>query len=307
MTLEEAVPDVLLQRLIADYERAVQQGHNDEAATAADALFAHVSDWCDEHPSPDLELSLAAAEFAERGDWEAAEASYHQILALPDLDPAVAYRAHSDLARLYRLLQRQDQALRQARRAEAAARQTQLPVLVSVALHEEARCLLGCSRVAEAEEAIRAAIAGLDDDAVYNHLRARMQTLAAECAMLRGAAVEAEAELDAARRMLEPLADIEIAAGIQSDLARWWSVTAQLKSHGNDIDGTIAAWEQAVRRSKGVAALPHAQDVFSQAVVAQMLAGFARALRAADRADDAARAVSQRRELLARIGIPQQT
>lgn len=95
-----------------------------------------------------------------------------------------------------------------------------------------------------------------------------------------------------------------IAAGIHSDLAKWWSITAKLRGASDDRDGAVAAWREAVSIGKHVS-LPHAESVYTKVMVADMLRGLADALFAYDRLDDAASAVEERKEILRSVGLPE--
>lgn len=304
MSSDDATPKEPFGKLMQQYQRAVENQDFEDVNSAVHDIFALAEEWCDENPSPDFDLTIAAAESEERADWGAAESAYNQILSLSHLEPATEYKAHSDLASLCRLLGRNSDALDHARCATAAARRADLSVLLAMALQGEARCLIRCGKVAEADNVIAEAISAIDDDKLYDQMRASMLTLRAECAIRKDAIADAERDLEEAFNLLEPMAGMDIAAGIHSDLSRWWSVTARLRAKRDDCDGSITAWQKAVVTSKHVASLAHADNVYTKVAVADMLKGLADALVLCDRTDDATAAFDECNALLHRIGVP---
>lgn len=304
MPPDDATPDEPFSKLIQQYQRAVENRDFGDASDTVHDIFALSEEWCDENPSPALNLTIAASEFEERADWGAAESVYNRILSLSDLEPATEYKALSDLASLCRLLGRDSDALGHACRATAAARRTDVSILLVMALQREARYLIRCGQIAEAGNAIAEAISAMDDDKLYNPLRAGTLTLRAECATCNDIFAEAECDLRAAYRLLEPLAGMDMAAGIHSDLSHWWSVTARLRVKYNDHEGSVTAWQKAVVISKHVASLTHANTVYTKLAVADMLKGLEDALLLCERTDDATAVIDERNALLRRIGVP---
>lgn len=138
----------------------------------------------------------------------------------------------------------------------------------------------------------------------FDLMRAQFLTLRAECAVRSGSLAEADPDLEQAYRLLEPMAEMEIAAGVHGNLACWWSVRAGLCAERGDRDGAVSAWRKAVEKAKHVDSLPQIDNVYSKASIANMLKGLAEALSAADRAEEAAAVLEEREELLDRIGIP---
>jgi tetratricopeptide (TPR) repeat protein len=303
MSSNDPTPDEPFGKLLQQYQRAVKNRDIDNASDAIHDIFALVEDWCEEHSSPDFELTIAAGEFEESADWGSAESTYNQILSLSDLEPATEYKAHSNLSSLYRLLGRNLEALGHSRCATAAARRADFFILLAMALQGETRCLIRCGGIGEAENTIAEAISAINDDTMCNQIRASLLTLRAECAIHNGAIAQADADLDEAFSFLESMAGMDIAAGIHGDLSHWWSVLAQLRSKYDDHDGAIVAWQKAVATAKHVASLPHADNVHTKAAVANLLRGLADALMLCGRPDDASAAFDERNAILYNIGM----
>ena len=304
MSSEEADSVQFIGQLFDRYQRAVEEGNTEDATEALGEILALAQQWCEEHPSPDMILNVAAGESEERADWAAAESAYQQILSLPDLEPAIEYRAHGNLASLYRLLGRESDALDHARRATVATRRSELEMLLCMALQGEAGCLIESGQVAEACEVIQEATSWLEDDSTYDQIRANTLTLRAKCAIHTNSLDEAKRDLQQAYRLLEPLAEFEFAAGARADLAHWWSVTARLRTATNDLEEAVDAWQKAVTLSRNVAAQPHADSVHSEAAVARMLKGLADALESCGRGEQAGSARQQEQQIVERLGLP---
>lgn len=132
---------------------AMAQRRFEDAEAAVLDLFAAASEACEQNPSPDWPLIVQAAQCEERGDWQGAEHAYRQILALPDSDAFREYRAHQDLSKLFRVLDRDDSAWEHACLATAAARQTGIPLFQVEALVAQVRC---CLRRGRGDDAVAA-------------------------------------------------------------------------------------------------------------------------------------------------------
>ncbi len=303
MSTNDVTPDGSFGKLFQQYQRAVENRDLDDASDVVHEIFAIAEESCIENQSPDFELNIAAREFEERADWAAAESAYNQILNLTDLESATEYKAHSNLVSLCGLLGRDLDALSHSRCATAAGRRADLTILLAMALHGESCCLIRCGEFGEAENTIAEAISVIDDDTMCNQMRARLLTLRAECAIHNHALTEAESDLDEAFSWLEPMTGMELAAGVHGDLSHWWSVMAELRAKHDDHDGAISAWQKAVLAAKHVASLPHADNVYTRAAVANILKGLGDALLLCGRPDDAGTAFDERNAILYDIGV----
>ncbi len=312
MSSDERLWDEYLGELFERYRRAVISGASADARDAILETFSIALTSFEENPTRDLSLTIAAGECEENAAWDAAESTYFEILSLPDIEPSTEYMARGKLACLYRLLHRDSDALDQTRLATAAARRADIPIVLSMALRGEARCLIRCGQIDDARQALAEALSLFDNgkmcfDDMHGQSRAAILTLRAECALHDGAIRDAEGDLEQAFDLLRPLAGIEIAAGVHSDLANWWSITAKLRSASDHGDGAIAAWREALRISKHVASLPQVETPYTKMLIADALDGLADALLACDRSDDAAAAIDERMDILRCIGLPENT
>lgn len=286
------------------FVRGIAERNYEMAMEATKQIFALAEKSCRENPSRSLELTYAAAECESRADWEGAELAYQNILALPDVTPAEEFRAHTDLVGLCRILNRDSDALSHARSATWAARRADSTVLLLMALQAETRCLIRRQEFREAQQVIAEAQSVIEDDQMYNQLRASFLIFQAECAIHRQTISEAEQCLEAACSLLEPLASFALAAGAKSSLCHWWSVSAQLRAKKHDTHGAINAWREAVQLARHVDSLPHTANVYTKVVVAGLLEELSKSLLTGGRNEDAASARDERKDILKKAGVP---
>ena len=303
MSSDNSTPDDVFSKLLQQHQDAVDDGNSVDAEASVHEIMAAAEAWCDQNPSPDFDLTMAASQCEENADWVGAESAYQQILSLPNLQPPAASKAHMDLAALYRLLHRDSDALRHARLATVAARHVDSSMFLAMVLRVEAHCLIRCDRIDAARAVVAEALSVIADDKMYDQIRGSILTLRAECAVRSGQASDAETDLEEAFGFLQPMAGMDMAGGIHRDLARLWSVTARLRTLRDDCDGAVNAWQEAVTVSKHVVSLPHVESVYTKIAVADMLKGLADTLSVCDRADDAAAAFAERTTILKAVGV----
>lgn len=303
-TPDQVFPAERFGELLHQYDAAVAAKDFKEAETAVDAIFAAASDLCDDHPTPEYMLSVFALGRMENADWLGAELAYRRILSLPNLDASTEYKARADLTGLFGLLNRHAGALAHARRATEAARRDGCSILLAMACGSEARVLITCGRAGEADAVIAEGIAAICGDEMGNQMLARLLILRAECEIESDCLSAADSDLKTAFGLIEPLIPMTSAAGVQSDRGRFWAATAKLRMKRNDYDGAVQSWQEAVTISKSVAALPQVETPYGLFMVAYMLKGLADALVACNRSADANAALSERKSILRRAGLP---
>ncbi len=304
MPFDPTTHESVLEKQLQAYQSAFDERQFDAATNACEEILALAEDWCANNFSEDLRLRLTAGECENRADWDGAEAMYLATLALPNVEPDTACTAHADLAGLYRLLQRHDEALVHARRAVTIAREIDSQsILLAMMLRGEARCCLRCGDVAGAQAAIQSALAALTDDRRYNQMIANLLTMQAECDLHSGKSANATNLLEQASELLEPYLGMEMAGGVYSDLAQWWTVTAQLHALRGGHATSLSPWKTAVAKRLQVASLPQCDNVFTKAAVADALQGLADAYLTCGFDSDAADSFAARRAILDRAGL----
>jgi len=174
---------------------------------------------------------------------------------------------------------------------------------IAQALVAEATCQLKFGYCAEAANLLAQALTKNEEFDFFGQMRADILVVRADCAVRQGDCAEAEQDLDEAIRILQPVTIVETAAGVPDNLARWWRATARLRGRRGECLAAIEAWESAVSISRRITDLPHAVNVYTKALLANMLKGHAEALRECNRLDDASRADAERNLILETIGL----
>ena len=99
-----------------------------------------------------------------------------------------------------------------------------------MALDRQALCALRVERVSEALAAVRETLERMQEGAVYDLQRGSALSLRAACWTALKDWSAAERDLDASWNLLQPHAAMTIAAGVHGMLARWWAITARLRT-----------------------------------------------------------------------------
>jgi tetratricopeptide (TPR) repeat protein len=185
-----------------------------------------------------------------------------------------------------------------------AARNADIPLLVATSLLSYAGRLLQAGLYAEAEQPVAEALAITSEDALYGQIKARALILRAGCSLETGILDSAAPDLAEADRLLEPQGSIVFAAGVQSDLIRWWRIKAKLHSVQGQQEQSLACWEEALTRARQMAKLPHVDSVCGAKTVSTVLEGFAEASTQAGRDKQAEEMRTEAKRLLQQVGLP---
>jgi hypothetical protein len=266
------------------------------------ALVARTSD----EPTPESVLLDEAEHCEATADWAGAEAAYRRMLARAQAEDSgiTQFRAHGQLAMLHGLQGRHDAALAEARAAVAAARRADLSPLLFMALDDQALYALRTDRLPEALGAVSEALERMEDGALYDLPRGRALALRGACRAALGEWPAAERDLEASWARLQPQAAMAMAAGVHGILAQWWAVTARLRAAQGDAKGAAEGWQEAVARSRHLAALPQVSGPKAQSAVARMLHGLGHALMAQGSHYLAEEALAESRSLRQAVGLP---
>jgi hypothetical protein len=291
--------------LVQQYQEAVQAGRMEDAEAAAWNLLAMMGQQAATRPDPEMLLLTEASNHEAAADWQGAEVAYRKVLARAVATGEVTsqYRAYVGLSGLFQLVGDHTTAIEQAHSATAAARQAGLPILVAMALEQQAACALRLNQLSDASLAVEEALRCMADEKIYDVQRGRCLILRAECNLKLGSNAAAASDLDAAWQLLEVQSAMQWAAGVHSALARWWSAKAGLQARQGDWNGAIQAWNNAVTCRRYVAGLPHATGPYAQNALAETLAASGQALVAAGNREAAERLLAESYAIRQRIGV----
>ncbi len=304
--MNNPIPDAeQLERLAGAYADGLRTGRMEDAEAALLEFRALVAQFADK-PTPESLLREEAERCEASADWAGAEAAYRQMLERAregDSDNA-QFRAHSQLAMLHGLLGRYEAALEEARAAVAAARRADLPTMLFMALDAQALYALRTDGVPEALEAVSEALQRMEDGALYDLARGRALALRGACWVALGDWPAADRDLEASWSVLQSQAAMAIAAGVHSTLVGWWAVTARLRAARGDTNGAVEGWQEAVARSRHLAALPQVSGPYAQSGLALMLHDLGHALTAQGSPYLADEAFAESRSLRQAVGLP---
>ena len=171
-------PDAAFVQLLQGYEEAVQAGRLSEADAIVWDVLALAGQQALANPSPELLLQMEAQRCEAAADWKA-EVAYRRVLDRGATTGNIAshYKAYADLSQLYQLVGNEAAALEQACFATAAARRADMPVLLTMALEQQAGCALRLDMVSEALTALDEALRSMGSERMYDIQRARCLVL----------------------------------------------------------------------------------------------------------------------------------
>jgi len=278
---ESSPDDAELAELMRQYCEQADKGAGPEANELGFELLSRVCAKAQENPTPEMQLGQLAAACEEAGDWAGALEVRRERLRLAQASaaPEALFSAHRALARFHRLTGDGNAALDHARRATEAARRTETRAVRIMALHLHALEALRAGCVEEAEAATAEAFAQLRDLTPGRDLmRAQCHLLRAQVRLAGGSDAESEADLNVAQRLFEVRLS-DIAAGVHASLARCFSTRARIATRRGDPRGAIQLWQLAVARDRHVAGLPHVEQPYARAALAEVLRDYGVALR----------------------------
>lgn len=296
----------LLVRAVERSQELIESGRCADAEEAMEEVFALVMKNAEQDESPDWQLVVEASDHEAALNYDGVEAAHLKRLALPEGDQD-ARGAHRDLASIYIVLIRHDEAIRHAQQATSAARKFDSPIATAMALRSEGATYLRVGRVSDAERCFVEAIGVLDaDDPAYRQMRASLLTLMANCAVHSGQCDSASEYLETADVLLRPLQPMLSAAGVQSDLANWWATTARLQLLFGEVDDAVAAWQEAILLARHVAELPQCEGLYTRLNVATMLHHYGQSMKKTGKDNAAQEALAESRQIVSDLGLPPQ-
>jgi tetratricopeptide (TPR) repeat protein len=249
---DDSTEDGRLAALMEECTAAADAGDIARAEALTVQVMAAVMAKADKEPSPWLALVTQAAAHEDRHEWQEAERCYREALAVSTEQGAeMEFKAHSDLAEFLSLMDRNEEALAEARLSEAAARQSMSIVrrrgLLSLASRERE-----CGNRERARELIDEVVA-MEDLQEDRMGRASVLVTRARCHVDEGDTAAAQADLSAAWVILEPYQERSLMAGHHSSLSAWWSVSAQLFGKQGNVAEECAAASRSLEHARIVA------------------------------------------------------
>jgi hypothetical protein len=287
---EPSPPDGVQPEFVALIERhtaAMEGGRMADAQECVAAIMCFAAEEAQRNPTPEMLRALLADQAENDGEWDVARRIRQEELdeARRESEPTV--RASGEARAMLRLAYieacqgHHERALELARAAVEPLRGLDWPFLLASFLEPLAGFAL---RLGRSEEALRAADEGLsllDDRRTTDHFRAMLMQRRAEALLQSGCAADARASLDSAWHLVEPLAALDQASGVQSTLANGWRLEARLRTDRGDWPFACEAWQRSLDRYRHVAGLWNNVSRKCNVALADVLMEFASAADAA--------------------------
>jgi tetratricopeptide (TPR) repeat protein len=298
-------PPEFIQALQA-FQKASEGNNTEQMEAAALNAMAMAVQEAQKNPTPQMLLKQEAVECEARGDWQAAESCYRRILPLEEAtgNALLISKAHQDLSRFFFLLDDLDRAEASAKSATASARLADNSTMLCVMLENDVHCALRRSNLALALELASEAVAIIESGPVSANLRSRACVTRAQCRLANGDVAGAESDLLQTRPDLIDKATSPVFAGVHSRVAKWWEVTADLRTYKGDHVGARGAWTEAVKSRRHVASLPQVAGPYTLAALARTLLRFSKALNAAGDPSGAENASAEAQRIWSEIDLP---
>jgi tetratricopeptide (TPR) repeat protein len=269
------------QELIKTCTEAQRQGHTEEAEQAAMEAMMLAATRTEVNSGPDAQLYEEATKCEEAGDWEGAEAARRQVLALQEAvgNPSIIAEAHRRLCRLLQFLGKLDEAMESAKKATAAARESDLEALLAMALDNEANCALLKEDVDRALNLIKEALQIIGEDPLAQTLRSTLHVTRARGLVAQHDLTGAEQDLATCRKLLGEKPMFSWAGGISKLLADCWEIDAAVCVAKDDWASAVECGRKAVALRREVAQLPLLQGPGTSLALARSLEICAKNLR----------------------------
>jgi tetratricopeptide (TPR) repeat protein len=271
---------------LEEWESAKREGRHEDAEAAVLKLMAFAAEHAGDFKNPVDPYYEQADACEEVGDWAGAEAAYRQAIEVAD-SPAMAFHSRDKIVNLFLLLNRNADALVEARSNVSDAHLSGISMIDYMAQYTIAVCAMLAKEPEESVRAADEALAALPDDLPVELQKARALTVRARSRVDLGDLDGADADLHAAWEMMEPeispeaFTDQQTAGGKEAWLAAWWSGQARLRAARDDREGVLQARWAALRHRTNLT-----QNAFSDGRGIQK--GLADAIRALGEAQQAA-------------------
>jgi len=227
---------------------------------------------------PGILASRRADELANEGQFDEAENYYKKSLEIYSARGRTNSHVEGQLVGLYRMLDRNADALAAARAAEARYADAPYGFLRVKPLPALAGCALSCGDLSTARDAITRALHIINLEKSQSSMMASLLVLRAEYLLKSNDPIGCGEDLQTAREILNHSPLGEWAAGYQSTYANLSAGTARLHEDRKDYLAAVEAWREAVKRREWVANAPQLAGPYAKAGLARTLRGLARAL-----------------------------
>jgi len=279
-----------LEKGVMDFAQAVNEKRDADAQSIGWKMLLAAGAEALGNPSEDLIWKNLASECEDTGNWTGAEEARKKALdlAVQQENPAFPVMPHLELASLYRILGRHDEAQEHVEAAFQLVKQSKISALLLMVLEAKAACASGHEALNPIREAAAEGLKIVGEGRFFDHTKARFLLVQAECDIALGEVDLARDHLTSAGTYTADWGENAFMAGRQACLARMAELQARFHTARGDWLQAIIALSETLAREKGINAQDHARGLRSRHRYAKTLARFADYLEAGGRGAEAA-------------------
>jgi tetratricopeptide (TPR) repeat protein len=295
------------QGVIGTYANAINADDPEKADQAAMEALMMAAVEAMEHPTPYLQLAEKASEQLAAGNWEAAETTYRELIAMEDQigKPGLTTKPFMDLAKLFCLRGRLEDACVCAREATESARRSEISTLLAMALDQQVACSLARGRPEEALVAAEEALRVIEPGKMGDLMRATAYVSRGRAFFGIERMAEVEVDLEAAWAILTSKRLSRIGTGPVVAKARCFELEAELCAWQKRFPDAILKLKQALEQRRQVGERAMELSPYPAAAVARDLERLAEIHRESGDAVAAEEAQQKAAELWKQIHLPQ--
>jgi tetratricopeptide (TPR) repeat protein len=258
------------------------------------------------NPSPELVWINLAIECEEIGNWAAAEDARKKVLGITvgSANPATSIKPLLDLARLYQMLGRSEEAHSQIETALRLAHESGISSLVLMALESKYQLGPGDRELNDIREAAIASFDAIPNERVFDLTKARFLLLQAQCAVASGELETAEAQMIRADELVSERKQTGLMAGYQWFHSRAAELSASIHAARGEHSEAISAFSKSVERERAIDSQPHVRNFPTRYRLATTLSSYANHLEAGGKLDDAASVRAEADAMLREMKLP---
>ncbi len=289
---------------LEQHQAAVEAGDATKADRLAMAAMVQAMEHADEHPSDWLQMMEQVREHEARGDWRAAEQGLLAVLTKVEgeNEPLNVWKAHTDLASLYRVTGDAGRELQHDRLALEAARAAGMRPTLAASLWSLAYSELAAGNPDAAIALTTEGIELTEAEPLFRLELARNLIARALCRRSLGDLAQAEQDLAAAEPILAPMLGAKALSGYALAYASLLETRALIHTSRNEPHEAADLFGQAIEMRRSAAVNSWADPPRMWRGLASALVRYAECLRAAGRDDEAGAAQQEREAILDQLG-----
>lgn len=258
-------------------------------------------------PSPYRSMMAVAGQYLELGNWKDAETIYTQslLLAVDNNDFFNQYKFHVALSKLYTLLDRYVEALREASQATMTARHPQVSAWLVNSLEVEARRAVAVNDNRTAKKVVSEGLKiTRNNGELYSLNQSGFLIIRAYQHLNAEEFDSANSDLGEAWNFLGQFTNTSILAGVHDALARWHEAYALLNLMKGVAPDSINHFRRALGHYRHLTSLPQLRSIYTQANLSNFLFRYAQFAMQMNETELSIEASQENSSIRQKIGLP---